>query len=148
MKTPVLRQRRRPRAFPGVLDAKPRPFTACRFELIRVQAYGSARQRFDLRWGGYRIRHIIDGTVAMSHETEVCTTKAHREVTETAALLLFMASGISAVLFFCTYAGGGVPWIGLLGVVAVAGLMGSVICLHRLGRPATPETSPGWLPQQ
>jgi hypothetical protein len=110
-------------------------------EPIRVPAYGSARQRFDLSGGGYRIRHITDGTVAMSHETEVCTTKADREVAETSALLLFMASGISAVLSFCTYVGG-LGWIGVLGVVAVAGFTGSVICLHRLGRPATPETSP------
>jgi hypothetical protein len=115
-------------------------------EPIRVPAYGSARQRFDLSGDGYRIRHITDGTVAMSHETEVCTTKADREVAETAALLLFMASGISAVLSFCTYVGGGLGWIGVLGVVAVAGSTGSVVCLHRLGRPATPETSPRWLP--
>jgi hypothetical protein len=112
-----------------------------------VQAYGSARQGFDLSGGGYRLRHITDGMVAMSYETEVCTTKADTEVAESAALLLFMGSGIGAVLFFCTYAAGGVPWIGLLGVVAVAGFTGSVIGLHRLGRPATPETSTGWLRQ-
>ena len=82
----------------------------------------------------------------MSHETEVATAKADREVAETAALLLFMASGISAVLCFCTYAGGGVPLTGLLGVVAVAGFTGSVICLHRLGRRTTPEASPGMAP--
>ena len=79
----------------------------------------------------------------MSHETEVAATKAGREVAETGALLLFMASGISAVLFFCTYAGGGLQLTGLLGVVAVAGFTGSVICLHRLGRQTTPEASPG-----
>ena len=67
----------------------------------------------------------------MSHETEVDTTKAGREVAETGALLLFMASGISVVVFFCAYTGGGVPLTGLLGVVAVAGVTGSVICLHR-----------------
>jgi hypothetical protein len=83
-----------------------------------------------------------DGTVAMSHDTEVDKTKAGREVAETAALLVFMASGISAVLFFCTYAGGGLPLTGLLGAVAVAGLTGSVICLHRLGRHTTPEAGP------
>ena len=79
----------------------------------------------------------------MSHETEVAATKAGREVAETAALLLFIASGISAVLFFCAYAGAGLPLTGLPGAVAVAGLAGSVIWLHRLGRHATPEASPG-----
>jgi hypothetical protein len=98
------------------------------------------RERFDLCWGGYRFCHMTDdGTVAMSHETEVAAAKADREVAETAALLLFMASGIGAVLFFCTYAGGGHPLTGLLGVVAVAGFTASVICLHRLGPPPTPE---------
>jgi hypothetical protein len=87
-----------------------------------------------------------DGTAAMSHETEVATAKAGREVAETAALLLFMASGISAVLFFCGYAGVGLPLTGLLGVVAVAGFTGSVICLHRLGRHTTAEASASTAP--
>jgi hypothetical protein len=82
----------------------------------------------------------------MSHETEVAATKAGREVAETAALLLFMASGISAVLFFCANAGAGLPLTGLLGAVAVAGLAGSVICLHRLGRHTAPEASAGTAP--
>jgi hypothetical protein len=72
----------------------------------------------------------------MTHETAVFTGEAGREVAETAALLLFVGSGISAVLVFCVFAGGGVLWSALLGVAAVAGLTGSVFCLHRLGRHA------------
>jgi hypothetical protein len=41
------------------------------------------------------------------------------------------------VLFFCLFAAGGVPLAALLGVTALAGLTGSVFCLHRLGRDAT-----------
>jgi hypothetical protein len=78
----------------------------------------------------------------MSHETEPIIGGAGREVAETAALLLFMASGISAVLFFCASAGGGVP-LAAAGVAAVAVLAGSVVCLHRLGRHATtPQADP------
>jgi hypothetical protein len=68
----------------------------------------------------------------MTHEAEAFTGGAGREVAETAALLLFVGSGISVVLFFC------VSLAALLGVAAVAGLTGSMFCLHRLGRAATP----------
>ena len=57
-----------------------------------------------------------------------------------------MASGIGVVVFCCAYAGAGLPLTGLLGAVAVAGLTGSVIWLHRLGRHATPEASAGTAP--
>jgi hypothetical protein len=43
---------------------------------------------------------------------------------------------------FLPYVGGGLALTGLLGAVAVDGLTGSVICLHRLGRHATPEAGP------
>src|SRR5258708_29979432 len=79
-----------------------------------------------------------DRAVVMPHETEVFTGEAGREVAETAALLLFMASGISAVLLFCVSPAGGVPLAALLGVAAVAGFTGSVFCLHRLGRHTQP----------
>jgi len=41
----------------------------------------------------------------MTHETAVFTGEAGRKVAETAALLLFVGSGISAVLVFCVFAG-------------------------------------------
>ena len=71
----------------------------------------------------------------MTYETEVLTGEGGREVAETAALLLFVGSGIGAVLFFCGFAGGAVSLTALL--AALAGLTGSVFCLHRLGRDAT-----------
>jgi hypothetical protein len=73
----------------------------------------------------------------MTPETEVLTGEAGREVAETAALLLFVGSGIGAVLFFCVFAGGGVTLTALLGVAAMAGVTGGVFCLHRLARHAT-----------
>jgi hypothetical protein len=76
-------------------------------------------------------------TVVVTHEAEAFTGGAGREVAETAALLLFVGSGISAVLFLCVCAGGGVSLAALLGMAAAAGLTGSVFCLHRLGRDAT-----------
>jgi hypothetical protein len=74
----------------------------------------------------------------MTHEAEAFTGGAGREVAETAALLLFVGSGISVVLSFCVCPSGGVSLASLLGVAAVAGLTGSVFCLHRLGRAGTP----------
>jgi hypothetical protein len=98
----------------------------------------ATRETFALRRGGYLSQQITDDrTAAMTHETEVLTGEAGREVAETAALLLFVGSGIGAVLFFCVFAGGGVPLTALLGVAALAGLTGSVYSLHRLGRHAT-----------
>jgi hypothetical protein len=95
-------------------------------------------ETFVLRRGGYLSLQITDDrTAAMAPETEVLTGEAGREVAETAALLLFVGSGIGAVLFFCLFAAGGVPLAALLGVTALAGLTGSVFCLHRLGRDAT-----------
>jgi hypothetical protein len=76
-----------------------------------------------------------DRTVVMTHETDAFTGEAGREVAETVALLLFVGSGISAVLVFSGSAGD-VLWSALLGVAAVASLTGSVFCLHRLGRHA------------
>lgn len=73
----------------------------------------------------------------MTYERDVVTGGAGREVAETAALLSFMASGISAVLFFCVCVGGGAALAAVLGVAAVAGLTGSVFCLHWLGGLAT-----------
>ena len=91
---------------------------------------------FALPRGGYLSQQITDHrTATMTHETEVLTGEGGREVAETAALLLFVGSGIGAVLFFCGFAGGGAPLAALLG--ALAGLTGSVFCLHRLGSDTT-----------
>ena len=69
----------------------------------------------------------------MTQETDVFSGDSGHEVAESAALMLFVGSGISAVLFFCVSARGA-PMAALLGVVAVGGLTASVIFLHRLGR--------------
>ena len=74
----------------------------------------------------------------MTAETEASTGAAGREVAETAALLVFVGSGISAVISFCLSASGGVALAALLGAVAVAGVTISTFSLHRLGRHATP----------
>jgi hypothetical protein len=73
----------------------------------------------------------------MTDTTEAPAGAAGREVAETAALLAFVGSGISAVLFFCVSASGGAQLAALLGMVALAGLTASMFCLHRLGRNAT-----------
>lgn len=71
----------------------------------------------------------------MTQETDVFSGDSGQEVAESAALMLFVGSGISAVLFFCVSVGGA-PLAALLGVVAVGGLPASVFFLHRLGRTA------------
>ena len=73
----------------------------------------------------------------MTAKVEAPAGAAGREVAETAALLVFVGSGISAVMFFCVSASGGALLAALLGVVALAGLTTSMFCLHRLGRNAT-----------
>jgi hypothetical protein len=70
----------------------------------------------------------------MTQETDIFSGDSGQEVAESAALMLFVGSGISAVLFFCVSAGGGAPLAALLGVVAVGGLTASVFFLHRLSR--------------
>jgi hypothetical protein len=74
----------------------------------------------------------------MTAETEAFTGASGREVAETAALLVFVGSGISAVISFCVSPSGGVALAALLGAAAVAGLTISTFSLHRLGRRATP----------
>jgi hypothetical protein len=74
----------------------------------------------------------------MTTETEAFTGAPGREVAETAALLVFVGSGISAVISLCMSASGGVALAALLGAVAVAGLTITTFSLHRLGRHATP----------
>jgi hypothetical protein len=75
----------------------------------------------------------------MTTETEAFTGAPGREVAETAALLVFVGSGISAVISLCTSASGSVALAALLlGAVAVAGLTITTFSLHRLGRHATP----------
>src|SRR5712672_1218900 len=95
--------------FPSVLNAKPRPCTALRgLKPSSCRRAGQVKNVLTCTGVGIPSATITDdGTAAMSHEIEVATAKAGREVAETAALLLFMASGISAVLFFCAYVGGG-----------------------------------------
>ena len=73
----------------------------------------------------------------MTTETEAPAGTAGREVAETAALLAFVGSGISAVLFLCVAASGGALLAALLGVAALAGLTVSMFCLHQLGRHST-----------
>jgi hypothetical protein len=74
----------------------------------------------------------------MTTETGAFTGAPGREVAETAALLVFVGSGISAVISLCTSASGSVALAALLGVVALAGLTITTFSLHRLGRHATP----------
>jgi hypothetical protein len=74
----------------------------------------------------------------MTTETEAFTGVPGREVAETAALLVFVGSGISAVISLCTSASGSVALAALLGAVAVAGLTITTFSLHRLGRHARP----------
>jgi hypothetical protein len=77
----------------------------------------------------------------MTAETGAVTGAPGREVAETAALLVFVGSGISAVIslcMLCMSASGSVGWAALLGVVAVAGLTITTFSLHRLGRHARP----------
>jgi hypothetical protein len=74
----------------------------------------------------------------MTTETEAFTGAPGREVAETAALLVFVGSGISAVISLCTSASGSVALAALLGAVAAAGLAITTFSLHRLGRHATP----------
>jgi hypothetical protein len=69
----------------------------------------------------------------MTQETDAFSGDSGQEVAESAALMLFVGSVISAVLFFCVSAGGS-PLTALLGVFAVGGLAASVFSLHRLSR--------------
>jgi hypothetical protein len=71
----------------------------------------------------------------MTHKPDVFSGDAVQQVAETAALMMFVGSGISAALFFCLSADGA-PLAALLGVAAVGGLIASVLCLHRLSRNA------------
>lgn len=73
----------------------------------------------------------------MTHETEALADAAGQQVAETAALLVFVGSGIGAVLSVCVPASGGVELAALLGVMAAAGSTASMFWLHRLGRRAT-----------
>jgi hypothetical protein len=75
----------------------------------------------------------------MTTETEAFTGVPGREVGETAALLVFVGSGISAVISLCTSASGSVALAALLGAAAVAGLTITTFSLHRLGRRARPD---------
>jgi hypothetical protein len=75
----------------------------------------------------------------MTAETEALTGAPGREVAETAALLVFVGSGISAVISLCMSASGSDALAALLGAAAVAGLTITTFSLHRLGRRAKPD---------